>query len=245
MMFYNPMFGDPLYLLVMIVGAALVFLPQMWVKNTYKHFKEVQNRNGLSGAEIARDILSRQNVHDVVVEMTPGELSDHYDPGSKKVRLSQEIYQGRSIASAAIAAHEVGHALQHATGYVPVTIRSALVPAVNFGTSLGPLMLLAAFMIGFTSEMIPEWAWLMAWVGVALFGMGVVFHVVTLPVEIDASMRAVKILSSGHYLTQTEVPQAKKVLTSAAFTYVAAAMYALIQLLYYVFRLTGMRTSRE
>ena len=235
------MMFDPLYMIIMAVGGVLMFLPQMWVKNVVKKFSDVPHARGLTGAEIAEMILRENRVHDVQVEMTPGELSDHYDPGAKKVRLSEANYHGRTVCAAAIAAHEVGHAMQHASGYVPVVIRGSLVPAVNLGGRLGPLLLMASFMLGAFSGGMPEWAWMIGWMGVAMFGASVVFHLVTLPVEIDASMRAIRVLSGNHYLNSQELPGAKKVLTAAAFTYIATAMYSLIQLAYWIFRLTNSR----
>jgi Zn-dependent membrane protease YugP len=232
-------FGDPLYMVVMLVGAALVFLPQLWVKSTVaKHSEEAAS---YTGREVAERILANEGLHNVRVEATPGELSDHYDPTARAVRLSEANYYGRSVAGIAIAAHEVGHALQHAHGYYPVVLRSALVPAVNIGSQLGPMLFFISLGMGATSQVMPDWAWTMAWVGVALFGSAVLFHMVTLPVEINASARALKILNTGGFVTASQLPGARQVLTAAAFTYVAAALYALIQLLYFVFRLMNAR----
>ncbi|HEY9687236.1 MAG TPA: zinc metallopeptidase [Coleofasciculaceae cyanobacterium] len=234
-------FNDPLYMMVMLVGLVLVFVPQMWVKSTIGKFSEIRTSRGVAGRDVARAILSEHGLSNVSVEMVDGFLSDHYDPLSKTVRLSPDIYQGNSIASVAVAAHECGHAIQHAKGYFPVVIRSAMVPAVNFGSSLGPLLLMLSLGLGFTSHVMPAWAWYTAWIGVALYGAAVAFHFVTLPVELDASGRALKVLESRYFLNADEMSGAKKVLTAAAFTYIATAMYALIQLLYYVFRLMASR----
>ncbi len=236
-------FYDSGYMLVMLIGMVLVFIPQMFVKNTYAKYSQVKNSRGITGAEVAQAILAHNGVHNVQVEPVHGFLTDHYDPTTRKIRLSEEIYHGRSIAGVAVAAHEAGHALQHATGYYPVVLRSAMVPAVNFGSNLGPILLFVAIAIGATSEFMPEWALTLGWIGVLLFGAAVLFHVVTLPVEINASTRAVGILSNGGYLTVDEMSGAKKVLTAAALTYVATALYALIQLLYFVMRL--MSSSRR
>jgi Zn-dependent membrane protease YugP len=151
------------------------------------------------------------------------------------------VYHGSSVASVAIAAHECGHAIQHAKGYVPVVLRSAMVPAVNIGSNLGPWLIVIALGLGATSQAMPQWSWTLAWLGVALYGTAVAFHFVTLPVELDASGRALKVLETQHFLSADEMSGAKKVLTAAAFTYVAAALYALIQLLYFVLRLLGSR----
>ena len=235
--------GDPLFMVVMLVGAGLAFLPQLWVKSTVnQHLNEPAR---YTGAEVANAILRQEGLHDVVVEMTPGELSDHYDPGAKAVRLSQAIYHDRTVSSVAIAAHEVGHALQHAKGYYPVVLRSALVPVVNIGSSIGPLLFMVSLGLGMTAQGMPDWAYGLAWVGVILFGTAVAFHMVTLPVEFNASSRALSILNSGQFVDRQQLKGARWVLTAAAFTYVAAALYSLIQLLYYVFRLTGARRSND
>lgn len=230
-------FGDPLYLILMLVGMVLVYVPQSWVKSTVDQFLQERTSRGTSGRDVARSILNANGLHDVPVELTEGFLSDHYDPSQRVVRLSPDIYNGSSIASVAVAAHECGHALQHAQGYVPVVMRSAMAPVVGFGSNLGPWMIIIALGLGASSQIMPDWAWYLAWVGVILYGLAVLFHLVTLPVEIDASGRALQILETNHYLTSAELPGAKKVLTAAALTYVAAALYALMQLLYFVFRL--------
>jgi Zn-dependent membrane protease YugP len=240
-MFFDPFFGDPIYLILMVVGMGLVFLPQLWVKNTYNAFSEVPSARGLTGAEVARAMLQEHGIANVTVEAVPGELSDHYDPSHHAVRLSEANYYGRSIAGVAVAAHEVGHAIQHAKGYVPVVIRSSMVPLVNIGSQMGPLLLMISFTLGAMGTIMPSWAYMLAWVGVIMFAMATAFHLVTLPVELDASGRALKALSNSNYLMADEMPGARKVLTAAAFTYVAAALYSLMQLLYYVFRLLNAR----
>lgn len=234
-------FHDPLYMLVMLVGMVLVFVPQMWVKNTVAKFSEVRTSRGYAGREVARNILAEHGLSSVAVEISDGFLSDHYDPTDRVVRLSPDVYHGDSIASVAVAAHECGHAIQHAKGYYPVVLRSALVPAVNLGSGLGPWMIIIALGLGVTGNIMPAWAMMLAWAGVILYGLAVAFHFVTLPVELDASGRALKVLETHNYLSSTEMPGAKKVLTAAAFTYVATALYALIQLLYFVMRILGSR----
>jgi Zn-dependent membrane protease YugP len=234
-------FNDPLYLLLMVVGMAMVFLPQMWVKNTVARFSEVRTAKGMRGRDVAQSILSENGLSNVSIEMVEGELSDHYDPTARAVRLSSDVYNGNSISSVAVAAHECGHALQHAKGYYPVIVRSSMVPMVNFGSSLGPMLIMGAVMLGGFSHAAPSLALTIAWAGVILYGLAVAFHFVTLPVELNASGRALKVLETHNYLTRDEMSGAKKVLTAAAFTYIATAMYALMQLLYYVFRLLGSR----
>jgi uncharacterized protein len=235
--------SDPIYMVVMGVGSLLVFLPQMWVKKTVESYSQVPASRGFSGAQVAEALLRENQVYDVGVEMVEGVLSDHYDPSAKKVRLSRDNYFGQTVSGVAIAAHEVGHAIQHATGYYPIVVRGALAPVVNIGSQLGPMLFFVSIGITASGALMPDWAWALAWLGVLLFGTAVVFHIITLPVEINASMRALKIISGSHYLTETELPGAKKVLTAAAFTYVAAALYSLIQLLYFVFRLLNSRRS--
>jgi Zn-dependent membrane protease YugP len=230
-------FHDPFYMMLMLVGGILVFLPQLWVKNTYNHYKEERTARGLTGADVAQGILQTHGLHNVQVEAIAGELTDHYDPSSKTVRLSEDIYYGRSVSATSIAAHEVGHALQHAAGFFPVLVRSTLVPAVNLGSNLGPILFFISIGLAGTGHLMPEWAWNLALFGVMLFGFAVLFHIVTLPVEIDASMRAVAVLEKEQYLSPQELRGGKKVLTAAAMTYVAAALYALIQLAYYILRL--------
>lgn len=232
-------FYDPLYMVVMMAGMVLVFIPQMLVQSTYKKYARIPNKNGLSGREVAEQILAKNGLGRVRVEMGHGVLSDHYDPRGQVIRLSPDVYEGTSIASATIAAHEVGHAVQHAKDYHPVSWRAALVPLVGFGSGLGPWLIIIALMMGIGSAGSPELGWYLGWAGIALYGAAVLFHFVTLPVEFDASGRALKILKSSNYLHASEMDGAKKVLTAAAFTYIATALYALMQLLYFVFRLLG------
>ena len=234
-------FYDPLYSLIMLVGLALVFIPQMWVKNTVGRFSEIRTSRGYTGREVAQSILSEHGLSNVSIEMADGFLSDHYDPTAKAVRLSPDVYSGNSITSVAVAAHECGHAIQHAKGYYPVVIRSSMVPMVNLGSNLGPLLIMGALGLGAFSHAMPALAWNIAWAGVILYGLAVGFHFVTLPVELDASGRALKVLETHSYLNRDEMSGAKKVLTAAAFTYVATALYALMQLMYFVFRLMGSR----
>lgn len=236
-MFY---YHDPLYMILMLVGMVLVFLPQMWVKNTVAKFSEIGTARRYSGQDVARQILSEHGLSSVGVEMVDGFLSDHYDPTQKVVRLSPEVYQGTSIASVAVAAHECGHAIQHAKGYYPVVVRSSLVPLANLGSQFGPLLLMVAAFMGLGAHA-GTMGYLLALAGVGLFGMSVAFHVVTLPVELDASGRALKVLETHSYLNTQEMNGAKKVLTAAAFTYIATALYSLMQLIYWVFRLLGSR----
>lgn len=187
----------------------------------------------MTGAQIARHLLDSQGLYDVQIEETQGFLSDHYDPRGRVLRLSPDVYRSPSVAAAGVAAHEMGHALQHAKGYGPLQVRTAIVPAVQFSSSLAPILFIAGFLLGFTS---------LAWLGVVLFGLAVVFSLVTLPVEFDASKRAKMLLNQNGLLLVEEAKGVNKVLDAAALTYVAAAIAAIGQLLYYVFLLGGRRS---
>jgi uncharacterized protein len=178
--------------------------------------------------------LDAQGLHDVAVEETQGFLSDHYDPRSKVLRLSPDVYRTPSIAAAGVAAHEMGHALQDAGGYFPLQIRSALVPAAQFGSSLAPWLFIGGLLLNFTT---------LAWVGVIMFAAAVLFTLVTLPVEFDASARAKRLLVSNSILIGDEIDGVNKVLGAAAWTYVAAAVSAIGTLIYYVLLLSGGRRN--
>jgi hypothetical protein len=228
------MFFEPTFLLL-IPAMIFAFWAQWKVQHTYAQMAKVRAANGMSGQDVARTIMAQNGVTDVKIEPVGGMLSDHYDPRAKAVRLSQPIYAGDSIAAVAVAAHEVGHVLQHAQGYFPLQIRSALAPVAGFGSMLAfPL-----FFIGFIFAT-PQLSWLMD-LGIIFFTGAVLFHVVTLPVEFDASKRALVQLTSGGRLAPEEIGRAKKVLDAAALTYVAAAAMAAVQLL----RLVVLRNSRD
>ena len=216
---------DPLYLVLMIPGIALTMWAQSRVKGTYRKYSKIQSTMGMSGAQVAQTILSKNGIGHVRVEPVAGELTDHYDPGAKAVRLSQGIYSSSSLAAAAVAAHECGHVLQDVEGYKFMNLRAALVPAVNLGSRLGPILIIAGLVLNFLG---------LAWVGICLFGAVLLFHVVTLPVEFDASRRALKLIDELGILQGEEHKGARSVLQAAAFTYVATAFYALLNLLYYI-----------
>ena len=229
------MFFDPTFLLL-IPAMAFAFWAQWKVQSTYNRFSHVPASNGRTGREIALGIMARNGVSDVAVEEVGGVLSDHYDPRSKRVRLSPHNYRDSSIASIAVAAHEVGHVLQHHEGYVPLNLRTAIAPVAGFGSMLAfPL-----FFIGLIFN-IPGVSPLLMDLGILFFTGAVLFQVITLPVEFDASKRALAQLTSSGAVMPEEVSQAKKVLDAAALTYVAAAAMAAIQLL----RLVLLRNSRD
>jgi len=209
--------------LLLIPAFALALYAQFKVKNTYKKFSKIPSAWGRSGAIVAQDIMRQNQLHDVKLEEGEGTLSDHYDPRSKKVVLSPENYQGNSIASLSVAAHEIGHAIQHKTGYAALQFRHSILPVANIGSTM-------AFPLFFIGFIMPSFGWLMD-AGIVLFTGVVIFQLITLPVEFNASSRAIAILKNGGYLQPNEVPMARKVLNAAALTYVAATAVSLIHLL--------------
>lgn len=221
---------DPLYLLLALPGLLLGLWAQMRVKGTFSRYAKVRTTRNLTGAEVARYLLDNQGLQDVAVQETQGFLSDHYDPRSRVLRLSPDVYRTPSIAAAGVAAHEAGHALQHAAGYAPLQFRSAIVPVVQFSSSLAPILIIIGLLLRFTT---------LAWIGVLFFAGAVVFSLITLPVEFDASRRAKTLLTQGGLVSNEEAAGVNKVLSAAGWTYVAAAVAAVGQLLYYVILLTG------
>ena len=216
-MFY---YYDPTYFLL-IPGILLALFAQFKVSSAFNHWKQVASRSGMTGAQMARQILDSNGCRDVKIEYVNGSLTDHYDPTSGVLRLSSEVYGSRSIAALGVAAHEAGHAIQDAQDYAPMRIRANLVPVANIGSQAAvPL-----FMLG----LIMSWEPLLK-IGIFAFAFSVLFYLVTLPVEFNASSRAVAVLSSG-YLAQDEVRGVKAVLSAAALTYVASALQAVLQLL--------------
>ena len=225
--------GWGLYLAFLIPPLIIGFVVQRWLKKTVATNMEVPVANGLSGADIARQILDRNGLHDVPVEPSPGgPLSDHYDPRKRSVHLSEPVYAGRAVASTAIAAHEVGHAIQHAKAYAPFRARSAMWPVVAFASSAWIFLL----MIGLFAQ-----AFQLIGLAVILYSIVVLFQFVTLPVEFDASRRALVQVRELGLVTQGESTGARKVLTAAALTYVAGALAALSQLAYYALIFLGNR----
>ena len=225
---------DPTMLLL-VPAMIFAFWAQWKVTHTYRRYSQVRAANGLTGSQMAKAIMNRNGVTDVAVEEVGGVLSDHYDPRVKKVRLSASNFREASLAAMAVGAHEVGHVLQHAQGYAPLALRSAIAPVAGFGSMLAfPL-----FFIGFIFQS-GALAWLMD-LGILFFAGAVVFHLVTLPVEFDASKRALSELTSSGALAPHEMVGAKKMLDAAALTYVAAAAMAAVQLV----RLVLLRRGRD
>lgn len=218
------------YLLVMIVGALISGAAALWVRSSYAKYSKQMSHAGMTGAQVARTILDRNNLSNVRVEPVAGTLTDHYDPRSKVVRLSEGNFQGHSIAAVSVAAHEVGHAIQDGTGYMPMKLRAGLFPVVNFAGQLWfPLFFLAIIMgIGTATGQLFIQLAVLAFAGV------LAFHVVTLPVEINASTRAYGLLTRYGMLSRTEADGTKRVLSAAAFTYIAAALTSLLTLLYLI-----------
>lgn len=220
------------YMIIFIITLVLTLGVQWWLKATYGKWQQVPAASGLTGAQTARVILDANGLHDIPVEPVAGDLTDHYDPSKRVVRLSQHNYQYASVAANAVAAHEVGHAIQHAKGYVPLRVRSTLVPVAQLGSNLGPWLIIAGLIFNFTG---------LAGIGIALFGAAVLFQVVTLPVEFNASSRAAVQLKELGIATAGEVKGTKSVLNAAAMTYVAATATSVLYLLYYVSMFLGRR----
>lgn len=228
-------FIDPVGFLLVLPAMVFAMYAQFKVQSTFAKYLQVPAQSRMTGARVARAILDDAGLYDVAVEMTHGHLTDHYDPRTRTMRLSPEVYNGYSVASLGVAAHETGHALQHAENYVPLTIRNQLFPVASFGSQLA----LPLFLIGFLFT--PALGATFMNLGIWLFAAAVAFQLVTLPVEFDASNRAMKLLVQRGYITRDEAPRTRQVLNAAAMTYVAAAAVAAMQLV----RLILLRNSRE
>ncbi len=224
---------DPYYILV-IVGLLISLLASARVKGTFRKYDEVRSRTGLTGAEAAKRLLQSQGIYDVTVQRVSGSLTDHYDPRSKVLRLSDSTYNSTSVAAIGVAAHECGHALQHEENYMPLALRSALVPVANFGSRFSMLLIIAGLFLG---QVLVE-------AGILLFCAVVLFQVVTLPVEFNASGRALRLLGDNGILYEEEVGMTRKVLRAAALTYVASVLVSVMQLVRLVL-LYGGRGRRD
>jgi Zn-dependent membrane protease YugP len=231
------MFFSPIYLLFALPALALGMWAQFRVKSNFNKYAKIRTERNITGAQVARQLLDAYGLFDVAVERVSGNLTDHYDPRSKTLRLSDATYASPSVAAAGIAAHEMGHALQDAKNYAPLGLRSAMVPSVRIGSMLGPILFMAGYFLSSLSSL----GLTVAWAGVILFGASAVFALVTLPVEFDASNRAKALLVKENILGQNEMVGVNKVLNAAALTYVAAAIQALSTLAYYAFLLMGRR----
>ena len=214
------------WILVIVVGL-VGMLVQFKLKSVFAKYSKVLSPGGLTGAQIAQKMLNDNGIYDVKVTSVQGQLTDHYNPANKTVNLSSDVFQMNSVAAAAVAAHECGHAVQHKVGYGPLRLRSALVPAVNISSKLSMIVIIIGLLI---INVFPA----LFWVGIAMFGMVLLFSLVTLPVEFNASSRALAWLKSSNTLSDTELSQAREALSWAASTYVVAALSSLATLIYYI-----------
>ncbi len=235
-------FMDPLYLLVIGVGLALSLWAQFKVKSTFAKYSRIGTRSQMTGADVARAILAENGIHDVEVVPIQGKMTDHYDPRQKVLRLSEPVYGSRSLAAFGVAAHEVGHAIQHAQNYAPLKFRSAWVPIANLGSGLSFVVIIGAFLLGGAATVLGS---SLALVGVGLFATTTVFTLITLPVEFDASRRALLSLERGGYMAVDEISGARKVLSAAAMTYVAAFVTSVLTLIYWAYRLGLLGGGRQ
>ena len=230
-------FFDPMYLIFMIPAFALMGFASWYVRHAYSKWSQVRASSGLTGHMAAQRLISTGNLYGVQVQGTSGQLSDHYDPRSKTLYLSPGVANSPSVASVAVAAHELGHAMQDAEDYFPMRIRSGLVPMVSIGSNLGWILIIIGLMLRLTG---------IAWLGVLVFSGGALFALATLPVEFNASSRAKELLySTGIIQTEEERRGVNQVLNAAALTYVAGLVTAVMQLLYYVFLIGGMGGRRR
>jgi Zn-dependent membrane protease YugP len=213
---------DLYYLILVVPTLILSLIAQIMVKSTFARYSRIGSRRNISGADAARILMQSNNIRDVRIEQVAGSLTDHYNPGTKTLALSQPVFGETSIAAIGVAAHETGHAIQHATSYGPLGLRSTLVPVANIGSSVGPYIAIAGLI--FNMPLILN-------LGIVLFAGAVLFYLITLPVEFNASRRALALLNSNAILTDEELSGARKVLTAAAMTYVASALTAVASLL--------------
>ena len=227
-------YTDPLYLILLIPILILTFYAQAKVSSSFNRYSGVRNRRGLTGAQAAQAVLQSHGVYDVRVERIAGRLTDHYDPRSNVIRLSADVYDSPSIAAVGVAAHEAGHAVQYAVGYSPVRIRMAILPVTQFGSQFGVIALILGIVL--------YWEPLFL-LGIILFSFTTLFQLITLPVEFNASRRAIETIEGQHLLEGEEVSGARKVLSAAALTYVAALLMSVLQLLRYVMLFAGRRRN--
>lgn len=215
---------DPTYILVLI-GAVICMIASARVKSTYNKYSKYRSASGMTGAEAAQRILNTAGIYDVTIQHVSGNLTDHYNPSNKTLNLSDSVYGSTSVAAVGVAAHECGHAIQHQKNYVPLTLRAAIVPVANLGSTLAwPLILIGLLFSRNTGALFID-------LGIICFSFAVIFQLVTLPVEFNASRRALRILGEQGILSESELPYTRKVLQAAALTYVASAASAILQLL--------------
>ena len=220
--YYGYYYYDPTYMLI-VISALISLFAQFLVNSRFSKYSRVRSRSGMTGAQAAERILQSQGIYDVAIQRVSGKLTDHYDPRNKTLNLSDAVYASTSVAAVGVAAHECGHAIQHARGYAPLSFRIALVPVANIGSQLSWLFIILGIFFGGSHTLIM--------IGILMFSAAVLFQLVTLPVEFNASGRALKLLSETGILQKDEVSDTRKVLSAAALTYVAAAATAVLQLL--------------
>jgi len=220
--YYGYYYYDPTYMLI-VISALISLFAQFLINSRFSKYSRVRSRSGMTGAQAAERILQSQGIYDVAIQRVSGKLTDHYDPRNKTLNLSDAVYASTSVAAVGVAAHECGHAIQHARGYAPLSFRSALVPVANIGSQLSWLFIILGIFFGGSHTLIM--------IGILMFSAAVLFQLVTLPVEFNASGRALKLLSETGILQKDEVSDTRKVLSAAALTYVAAATTAVLQLL--------------
>lgn len=230
-------YWDPTYVLVLI-GVVLSLLASARVKSTFNKYSQMRNSRGMTGAQAAEQVLHGAGIYDVRIERVAGNLTDHYDPRSKVLRLSDTVYGQTSVAAVGVAAHECGHAIQHAKGYGPLQFRNTLVPVANLGAKIAWPLILIGLLIN------SESSWFIMQAGIIAFSLAVLFQLVTLPVEFNASNRAIRVLADRGMMFGEEIVAAKKVLNAAALTYVAGAAASILQLLRLII-LTGGRRRRD
>ena len=231
------MIFDIRYMIFMLPAIILMMVVQWYVNSAYSKWSKVAARSRATGAQAAQRLIERGGLYNIRIEGIAGQMTDHYDPRQKVLRLSQGVYQGQSVAALAIAAHELGHAMQDKDEYLPLRFRAALVPAVNIGSYLGWFLILIGLVLGFTE---------LAWVGIAVFSTGALFALATLPVELNASARARKLLvETGLIQGEDEMSGVNHVLNAAAMTYVAALITAIMQLLYWITVVLGVERRRD
>lgn len=229
---YYGIIPDYLYIVLVVPALILSLICQANIKSTYRKMDKIANRRGITGAQAAKNVLSSYGIYNVAVNQISGSLTDHYDPRTNCINLSSAVYNGSSVAAVGIAAHEAGHAAQHAEGYTPIRIRNKILPVANIGSTAGLLLCVVGYFLGFG---------ILSDIGIFLFGFVVLFQLVTLPVEFNASSRALSVIKESGMLYEDEYPKCKKVLTAAAMTYVASLLVSLGNFLRILIRFRGRR----
>ena len=227
---------DPMYYLFALPGLIIALYAQAKVKSNYSKYSRVQTSNGYTGADIAREILNQNGIHNVEIRRIKGNLTDNYNPRDNAIYLSDGVFGSNTVSAIGVAAHEAGHAVQHAVGYTPIKIRSALVPVCNFGAGVSPILLILGYVLNFAP---------LLYIALAVFSLSVIFQLVTLLVEFNASRRALAAIEGMGRFNDYELKGAKKVLSAAALTYVAALLQSILMFLYYALRILGSGNRRD